>query len=292
MCPPSPLTFSSSKSSADDESWKEALAGELESALEEELEMPPPSSSSLPIATSEGEDDSTMEETGKREEGCETPTLESSVSPVKQHWTGLPPSSPPPPSSPSLLPDVQDDDEMDEIPIATSDSETDTDMEAVPTEDDFSSVDPMTDTSSSVPTPPQGDYDSVFNLSTSDLGMPTSMDMFEQFTNLNQTPSDDFTAWANLGGGLPEDGSVDPMFQNGIGQIDFTEFWESFKPLLGDGNGTGGAAAPSSDQPDANAFVVPDFGSEPVLGPAFGDVTPETIKLAEEVHALFSGCLM
>ena len=278
----------------DDESWKEVLAGELESALEEELEMPPPSSSSLPIATSEGEEDSTMRETGTREDGCETPTMESSVSPVKQHWTGLPPSSPPPPSSPSLLPDVQDDDEMDEIPIATSDSETDTDMEALPTEDDFSSVDPMTDTSSSVPTPPQGDYDYVFNLSTSDLGMPTSMDMFEQFTNLNQTPSDDFAAWAGtLSSGLPNDPSVDPMFQGGLGQIDFTEFWESFKPLIGNEHDTSGAAVvPSSDQPDANAFVISDFGSEPVLGPAFGDVTPETIKLAEEVHALFSGCLM
>jgi hypothetical protein len=69
------------------------------------------------------------------------------------------------------------------------------------------------------------------------------------------------------------------QFQNGLAGIDFTEFWETFKPLV-------------QDHTLGNTATLPEFREG-------GDThTPRMMenldhtKLAEDVQALLSGCLV
>ncbi|KAF8070412.1 hypothetical protein FPV67DRAFT_1018570 [Lyophyllum atratum] len=108
-----------------EEDIEDALNRELDTVLND-LDMP---SSSLPAASSDvdmdegrpnvGDEISPMEDSRDDEEDGE-------VEPPKQHWVGLPPSSPPPPTSPILTPQDEEYDALSddmELPAATSDTE-------------------------------------------------------------------------------------------------------------------------------------------------------------------------
>ncbi|KAG5645420.1 hypothetical protein DXG03_006244 [Asterophora parasitica] len=191
--------------------------------------------------------------------------------PKKQHWVGLPPSSPLPPTSPLLMPQEDEADAMSddmELPVATSDYPTDSEVASLATNDnDLNCTDEelaeyLSNNDFAPMFPPAG---GVYG---SDTGQ-SDVDVFQQFTHHN-SQSDDVNASVNA--------EVDfNAFQNGLADFDFTEFWETFKPLL-DQEG-GGAVQPTN--------LDPEGGSE-----GFEMTTLDHVKLAEDVQALFSGCLM
>lgn len=243
---------------------------------QDELDCPP---SSLPIASSDIDVDEPCPQTSADStlDGDDnTETL-----PIKQHWAGLPPSSPPAPSSPMLLADdFQTDDEMDDIPIATSDSEADAEMSGRETD--------ITSPPSESPPYLQGNFANAFtdadfstlfhtdSTSSSQLSSAGVIDVFEQFTNLN-SHSDGLMSREGAGA---TDTELEAMFRNGLDGIDFTEFWESFKPLVQDSTQT------NDLQGDAS------FGSffEDDSLASFGEI--DHTKLADDMQALLSGCLM
>lgn len=178
---------------------------------------------------------------------------------VKQHWPGLPPSSPPP-SSPSLAPQVPDDDdvvELGELPVLTSDIDESTsasyhDIQELSNDDDETIKD---------------EFDSFMSSLTSDGSLPSDIDIFNNLsTDIPEQKNGD-NPFSML------DSSLDPLLQNGVVDFDFTEFWESFKPMVQDFVASNNA--PSSDKAD----------------PSIPQNVDHT-KLAEDVHALLSGCLM
>ncbi|KAF9564806.1 hypothetical protein CPC08DRAFT_705102 [Agrocybe pediades] len=257
---------SSTPTSSDNKGAEEATSSKsLDFELDDAMEEFPCPTSSLPIASSDADIDETTSMPSRDAEtivGDDTEIL-----PVKQHWAGLPPSSPPAPSSPMLHPEEDpSDDEMNEIPIATSDSETDTDMN-----------NDVTSPPSQMEASQERDIDfSVFldgHTDFSNSGHVCSSDLFEQFTNLNDQPD----AFPSMG-----DINVDPemqaLLENGLENIDFTEFWATFKPMV-DGN-----TVPPHDQNAGNFFDWNQNGNQS------GEVDHN--KLAEEMQSLLSGCLM
>jgi hypothetical protein len=248
---------------------------------QDDLECPP---SSLPIASSDIDVDEPYPETSA--EAILDGTNEAETLPIKQHWAGLPPSSPPAPSSPMLLADdLQTDDEMDDIPIATSDSEADTEMSGRETV--------MSPTSESLPYL-QGDFVKVFTDADFSALFPTDstssiqkssaglVDIFDQFTNLN-SHSDEMMTLAGEGAGVTGT-ELEAMFKNGLDGIDFTEFWETFKPLVNDSTQTNDIQ--QEDVGFANFF---DLENGDTLA-SFGEI--DHTKLADDMQALLSGCLM
>jgi hypothetical protein len=202
-------------------------------------------------------------------------------------WAGLPPSSPPPMSSPLLIPEASSDDEdMDdlELPVATSDIEdctTDTEAmhsSSVPdlsicsdqefaeyfSNNDFSSLLAAVDQSPAV------NQEAEFDMS-----------IFNQFTTLNSQSDGSYgdqSSAANVDDGLIP-------FQNGLAEFDFTEFWETFKPLvqdqmLGNGNHIFDSGAHTTFVQDEAAHTSNMMQNV------------DHTKLAEDVQALFSGCLV
>ncbi|KAG6920026.1 hypothetical protein DXG01_010094 [Tephrocybe rancida] len=259
-----------------DDDFEDALNRELDSALDE-LDLP---SSSLPTVSSDVEmeneesalDPPSLDEDGAGSENSEDTDMEI---PKRQHWVGLPPSSPPPPTSPMLMPqDDESDDTM--LPAVTSDVDpclTDSDIYS----DSFYTNEPSTCTDEELAEYLDSDFASIFAAPVeqpptfgSDSAQ-ASMDLFDQFTNHN----------AQSDG--PEMNPVsDPNFdilQNGLTDFDLTEFWETFKPLLQDQNGGG-----ADDQNTTS--------SQTIESQAFDPMTLDHVKLAEDVQALFSGCVM
>lgn len=265
---------SSDSKDTEEDSLKKALDQELDQELEdalEDLNCPP---SSLPIASSDMDADSSSYTVS----GTDT-TIQSFDQdfPVKQHWAGLPPSSPPAPSSPMLLPEAdQSDDEMDDLPIATSDSETDTDMQAcendTPSPAVFSPQTPDDDSST------ENNGLSLFTFVDQTVVNMDSMatsDLFDQFTNLN----DHSDALAGIGNaGLNP--ATENFFQNGLEEMDFTEFWATFIPMVDDNTRISQeqAAAAFFDESQNNSLL------------SFGEV--DHAKLADDMQTLLSGCLM
>ncbi|KAF8971059.1 hypothetical protein BDZ97DRAFT_1651757 [Flammula alnicola] len=255
---------------------KQSFERELEDAMDD-LECPP---SSLPIASS----DIDIDELHTQTSGDVDVNIndDPETIPIKQHWQGLPPSSPPAPSSPMPLPESTTDDEMDDLPIATSDSETDTEM--TPGDSDASPSngnspeyfnDQLADAMAST------DFSSFFPMegSTSNSEQsPNVVDIFDQFTHLN-SESDVFPSVGD---------SVDPeletLFQNGLDGIDFTEFWETFKPLVND------STQVPHDRGDGGHPNCFDMRNEDGSLTSFGEI--DHVKLADEMQALLSGCLM
>jgi len=245
----------------------------------DELDCPP---SSLPIASSDidvGEPPPQTSADSTLDGDDNTEPL-----PIKQHWAGLPPSSPPAPSSPMLLADdLQTDDEMDDIPIATSDSEADADMSARETDN----TSPPSESSPYV----QGDFANAFtdadfsalfhidSTSSPQHSSAGAIDAFEQFTNLSS-----HSDGSMLGEGAGNaDTELEAMFKNGLDGIDFTEFWETFKPLVQDSTQT------NDLQEDASFGNFFDLGRDDSLA-SFGEI--DHTKLADDMQALLSGCLM
>lgn len=198
----------------------------------DEIDGPP---SSLPTA-SDGEEEVPTSSSFGVDERLSREDDEQGL-PVRQHWAGLPPSSPPPPS-PTLTPQDQDDDDMEltDLPVPTSDVEEsishsfqESDSEGTETTNDL--------------------FDPLLSALSSDGSIPSDMDIFAQL-------SSDFHRQNE--GNIPiTDPTLEPILQNGLVDFDFTEFWESFKPMVQD----------YASAPDAN-------------------------KLAEDIQALFGGCLM
>ena len=199
----------------------------------DEVDGPP---SSLPTA-SDGEDDvptSSSFSVEEKSSNIDEEKDEQEVS-VKQHWAGLPPSSPPPPSSPTLTPQDQDDDmELTDLPVPTSDIEDNLSP---------SFKEPDSDEGAGATI-----FDPLLCALSSDGAGPSDMDIFAQL-------SSDFHGQDESN--IIMDPTLGPILQNGLADFDFTEFWESFKPMV---------------QDHANA--------------------PDSNKLAEDIQALFGGCLM
>ena len=205
---------------------------------------------------------------------------------VNALWAGLPPSSPPPMSSPLLTPEVcSDDEDMDDLdlPVATSDVEDyGTDSEPIPpsrssampdlsTCSDQEFADYLTNNNLSallaaVDRSPAMDHEAEFD-----------MDIFNQFTTLNAQSDGSF-------GNQDSDMEVDAggmQFQNGLAEFDFTEFWETFKPLVQE-------HMPSTGNTDTRPeFILDRDPHTPDMMENFNHT-----KLAEDVQALLSGCLV
>ena len=276
-----PMWSSSSSPKASTESVVSEEHGNSNSGKEAEeslddLDCPP---GSLPIASSDIDVDwsysqSTGESGGDMDDDGGEPT-------IKQHWAGLPPSSPPPPSSPMLVPEIRPDDEdMDELPIATSDSEVD-DMNMF----DLDGPSPNAAWAAEVEAGQRpmdltdADFTALFSVerdaSLFPLSSSTTLDLFEQFTNLN-AQSDDILVTA------ASNDDVQTMFQNGIGNLDFTEFWETFKPMV-----------------DENTQPFQEDSVEHSLTGFFGMENTQTLpgdvdhgKLAGEIQSLLGGFLV
>ncbi|KAF8813742.1 hypothetical protein BYT27DRAFT_7157551 [Phlegmacium glaucopus] len=247
------------------------LKQELENAFDD-LDCPP---SSLPIASSDIDVDEPHPQAFEDLDAIDADETETKH--VTPFWPGLPPSSPPPLSSPMMLPEVPDfefqtDDEMDdlELPVAT-DSETDADITAFDTDISSPSESPACCNDQNETISTTDDCSAYFPQREHSLdtqGNPAStMDVFEQFTHFN-TGSDDLQGY--VGGIVNSD--LDAIFQNGLDGIDFTEFWETFKPLIHD-----------------NAKVIDNDGSDVAMN-SFENI--DHAKLADDMQTLLSGCLM
>jgi hypothetical protein len=241
----------------EDEDEEEKLSRELDDALEE-LDVP---SSSLPIASSDF--DTEPPHTSSSSGGYLT-TAEDQEDETMRFWsTGLPPSSPPPPTSP-VLQSQTDDEDMDDISNAMSDSDGLT-FEQDPQNQQF------------LAGPSSSSSDYMNSMSFSD-------DLAMCFDDFNQLFSDPMTGTINTNEEdtsllLPLPSSDPVVVQNGIADFDFTQFWESVKPLV-DQSMTSSSTLPSDGLAGENGMQE-DSGGE-----------IDHVKLAEEVHALFSGCLM
>lgn len=178
---------------------------------------------------------------------------------VRQHWEGLPPSSPPPPTSPALMSQDLEDEEMEdlELPFPTSDIDADgsrPDAEFAALSEDI----PTFSEEEFAACLANGDFSAFFS-DDQDLGKDISsdVDVFDQFTNLN-APSDQSEV------------KQAPIVNMDLEEMDFTEFWKTFKPLVEN--------------------VGMDFSSE--VGDMRGMKTLDHAKLADDMQALLSGCLM
>ncbi|KAK2464201.1 hypothetical protein APHAL10511_003658 [Amanita phalloides] len=205
--------------------------------------------SSLPTA-SDGEDTPTSR---TLDIGAQVTNLQAGIEEqehcVRQHWVGLPPSSPPP-SSPALTPQDQDDEDMEltDLPVPTSDIEGCT----TPT----FQVQPESDGDGEIA---RDVFDPPLPALSSDGPMPTDLDNFAQLydfrsQNENRAPT--------------LESSLESIFQNGLVDFDFTEFWESFKPMVQDHSSTS-----DSNKIDSSKHV-------------------DHMGLAEDMQSLFGGCLM
>lgn len=274
------VSGSSPRTSADleDHDGKTSTSEQLD-----DVDCPP---SSLPIASSDLDIDRSYSQTsGEDNEYAEDVT---EVQQIKQHWTGLPPSSPPAPSSPMLVPEGgADDDDMDDLPIATSDSEVDADMN--PLDTDVASPNtvgwsPAEGTSTNVT---EDDFSALFSMENNPtstlqpLSSLTSLDLFDQFTNVN-AQSDDSPSSFSVSP-VVTNNDLQSVFQNGVDTIDFTEFWETFQPMVNESI----QVAQQSAEHNSNGFF--NMANNQLL-PSFGEI--DHFKLADEMQALLSGCLM
>lgn len=175
--------------------------------------------------------------------------------------------------------EFQTDDEMDnlELPVAT-DSETDPDPTAFDTDISSPSGSPAYCNDQNETTSTTDEFSAYFpqqEHSPNVQDNPTlTMDVFEQFTNFSN--DDDLQGYV---GGIPNS-DLDSVFQNGLDGIDFTEFWETFRPLIDDNAKTyRGANVNGGSTHEKDATIDP-----------FENIDPT--KLADEMQTLLSGCLM
>ncbi|KAJ3511742.1 hypothetical protein NLJ89_g3922 [Agrocybe chaxingu] len=265
---PKPLTYLAD--SEDRQEVKTAPEREAEDALDDPT-CPP---DSLPIASSDIDVD-VPQQTSVDER---TSVDDDPTTPVKQHWPGLPPSSPPPPSSPMLQP--ESDDEMAEVPIATSDSEADADMSNFEWDATSPTGNSPAYSNDQFTTPMDNDIFSFFSADgpyqslDQHVAFP-SMDLFEQYTHLN-AQSDDLQAFA-----VPADSNLGVALGNGLGSLDFGEFFNAVGPLV------------------ENSIHPPPQSTNDDLGPlaegdnnSFGEVDIDHAKFSADMRALLGGCVL
>jgi hypothetical protein len=224
------------------------LSRELDSGLED-LDL---TLNSLPIASSDVDDEPSQDYSEEE--------LEFHREDAVQHWSGLPPSSPPPPTSPCLTPQDLSGDSSDRGDI--------------------------TDLSASYSECLPGSNGHVF---TDSHHNPISFDDFSNlFVDLGgdtQFGEGNFSAFCEKS---PEDGtghlecsSIPSMGladlsaeQNDLMDFDYSEFWQSVRPLVG--------------QQVGGSSESPEVGMQSDLVD-MGEI--DHSKLAAAVQALFSGCL-
>ncbi|KAJ7647534.1 hypothetical protein FB45DRAFT_893683 [Roridomyces roridus] len=191
----------SASKAATQESEKDVLGQELDSAFDE-LDFPP---STQPTASSDVDANSHQDEYDSDDD--------SDNPPPKQHWVGLPPSSPPPPSSsPFLGPAPLEDDEIDESPLLPSEADAGSELETDAEVPGYS-VEELSDLLN------VGDLDHFFQSPTSPVDGAASL--FDQFTNQDSDDAQTMKDWG-----------LDVNFDASNPDFDFTEFWESVKPLV------------------------------------------------------------
>ncbi|KAG6884994.1 hypothetical protein C0993_006645 [Termitomyces sp. T159_Od127] len=248
---------------------EDALSLELDTALDE-LDMP---SGSLPSVSSDIEMESeTALRSGLTLRSDNLEDADPEI-PKKQHWIGLPPSSPPPHTSPLILPqDDESDDTM--LPAVTSDADL------CPT-DSEGHTEPMYTESSTCTDEELAEYlESDFASIFAPVQQPTfgndptqnNMNLFDQFTD-HKVQSDS----------AEQNTILDPSFdalQEGLVDFDLAEFWETFKPLLQDQNG------------GVTSNPVNTVSGSIVENQVFDPMNFDHMKLAEDVQALFSGCVV
>ena len=212
----------------------------------EDPEFPP---SSLPIASSDFDTDPPATSSSGGQPETETTIDEDET--VRFWSSGLPPSSPPPPTSPVLQAQT-DDEEMDDISTIPSDSEgfvfepelqEDHQQQLAATPSDFESEFPFSD------------------------GMGMCFDDFNQLFSDHMTWTHTDVAQDTP---MPLANGGDGTIQNGLNDFDFSQFWESVKPLVSN----------QSMMAGEDMFAQQDGGEI------------DHAKLAADVQALFSGCLM
>ncbi|KAJ7232795.1 hypothetical protein B0H12DRAFT_1144941 [Mycena haematopus] len=183
-------------------------------------------------------------------QGYDSDDSEDDDAPPRQHWVGLPPSSPPPLSSPYLGPSPMEDDDVEESPLATPDAEPVSEQETFDTPDTEVTNYSVEELGKLLNIE---DLASLFESSATDTDTAS---FFDQFVDSNLVDGSQPTKEWGLDGTSPD--------------FDFSEFWESVKPLV-----------EGSTQPlDMN------------LGGAEETNGVDHSKLAGDVHALFSGCLV
>jgi len=255
--------------------------------VQEDLDCPP---SSLPIASSDSEfedasigvtriasnqipDDQTADD---EFDGDELPVR-------KQHWIGLPPSSPPPPTSPCLMPADNDaepelGDVGEELPIA---SETDDPDEETGDEDMLNATE-----SDWSPSP----------INVNDCGMPLpttaetanqdevldEMAFLQQFTTLGSSDElmnvqDDFSEGHNI-----STDEFNSLFASCGDTMDFEKFLDGFKPLMTVGS------FPSV--PDHTPGF--DFSTIEAFSNGEASQSIDHHKMAAELQAILSGCVV
>jgi len=259
-------SYDDAKLGGSDPGVEDDLSRELDSLLEE-LDV---RSGSLPTAGSDVEvHDSVFSSHHPLDEYGSECEIEPTV---KQHWDGLPPSSPPPPSSPVLMPQDGSDLEDLELPIATSEAEDGT----PDSEQDI----PLSPSIPSLPSCTEeeiaeflsnSDFDLLFpdiggKLCDDHSGYPT-MDIFHPFPD----PQSEETQ--------SRDTMQADAFQTGLAEFDTTEFWEIFRPLV--------------EQNTKNVGLPTELGLDFGQGQSAGMLDNlDSSKLAEDVQTLFSGCLV
>ncbi|KAH0589148.1 hypothetical protein H2248_004914 [Termitomyces sp. 'cryptogamus'] len=249
-----------------------ALNRELNNAYDE-LDMP---SGSLPSVSSDVEMENETVSSNQEEVVTQSESYEDTDAeiPTKQHWVGLPPSSPPPPTSPLLMPqDDESDDTM--LPAVTSDADPCPTDSEVPSDSNCTN-ELSTCTDEELVEYLESDFASIFAtpLDQSTFGNDSTranMDLFDQFNNYK----------AQSDGG-EQNTVLDPNFdalQEGLVDFDLTEFWETFKPLLQDQSGNVGDSAD-------------EVPGQVVDNQVFDPMNFDHMKLAEDIQALFSGCVV
>ncbi|CAA7259143.1 unnamed protein product [Cyclocybe aegerita] len=270
---PKPLTYLADFE--DQQKMKPTPEREAEDALDD-LACPP---DSLPIASSDIDID-VPQQTSVDEQTSVDDDLDPTT-PVKQHWPGLPPSSPPPPSSPMLQP--ESDDEMAEVPIATSDSEADADMSNFEWDATSPTGNSPPYSNDQLTIPMDNEIFSFFSTDgpyqslDQHIAFP-SMDLFEQYTHLN-AQSDDLQAFA-----VPADSNLGEALGNGLGSLDFSEVFNIIGPLVENNI----HQPPQSTNDDLSPLAE---GNNNCL-PPFGEVDIDHAKFSADMHALLGGCVL
>lgn len=228
-------------------------------------------SSSLPIASSDGE--ASENESGKKAQ-------------AKEHWRGLPPSSPPPPSSPALgpvdvLPSLPQE-QCESGTAASSDDSSDGLLAHFPgfTPRTGFSLPPFSSSEFSFGTFGGTSNSEVFS---DDPGM--SFDALSDMLGLTSEPASEFEAIDFSGVPFITDGT------NTGGQpvtpgLDLAEFWESFKPLMLE------AHQRSPQRTKDGVVPIPSISNTATGDPPIELDAAGTAKLAEDLQALFGGCLV
>ncbi|KXN87361.1 hypothetical protein AN958_08913 [Leucoagaricus sp. SymC.cos] len=247
----------------------------------DDLDCPP---SSLPIASSDNEFETTMstQTAPNVTASVEDEELDEGYAPPrKQHWVGLPPSSPPP-TSPCLMP-MDDDGELqvedigEELPIA---SETDE------PEDELDDMLNITDSESAPGPEDAGDVTITLPKTSPESTSPgqeviDETAFFQQFTHLES--SDGLSeGQPGIQGGENND-ELSSFFSSSVDQLDFNGFLETLKSLNPDGT-----------LPDISDLTS-GFELSAVDGSSNGGPPAQPMdhfKLAADLQAMFSGCLV